>query len=56
MTALRAMKPDVILSVGVPLDVNAAGRAVDLTLADADTIHFYATTTAMSRRLIIPAF
>jgi hypothetical protein len=42
MAALRAMKPDVILSVGVPLDEKAAGRAVDLTLADADTIHFYA--------------
>ena len=41
-TALRSLNPDLIISVGIPLDGRAASRAVDLTCADADTLHFYA--------------
>jgi ferredoxin len=39
---LRSLNPDLILSVGIPLDEKAASRAVDLTFADVDTLHFYA--------------
>ena len=41
-TRLRALKPDLIISVGIPLNTQAADRAVNLTQADADTLHFYA--------------
>ena len=40
--AVRSLKPDLIVAVGIPLDGKAAGRAVDLTLADVDTLHFHA--------------
>ena len=41
-TRLRALKPDLFISVGIPLNTQAADRAVNLTQADADTLHFYA--------------
>ena len=39
--ALRCIKPGLHISVGVPLDKQAAERAVELAGADVDTIHFY---------------
>ena len=39
---VRELNPDVIIAVGMPLDSQAADRAVALTLADVDTIHCYA--------------
>ncbi len=56
MTALRAMKPDLILSIGIPLDEKAAGRAVELTRADADTLHFYADNHGNERTANNPRF
>ncbi len=40
--ALRAMKPGLVIAAGVPLDAGAAERAVELTRAHVDVIHFYA--------------
>jgi ferredoxin len=39
---IRALKPDMIISVGVPLNHQAASRALILTESDVDTIHFLA--------------
>jgi ferredoxin len=39
---VRGLNPDVIIAVGMPLNAQAADRAVTLTLADVDTLHFYA--------------
>lgn len=39
---VRALNPQLIIAVGVPLDDKAAERSVALTRADVDTIHFYA--------------
>jgi hypothetical protein len=39
---VRALKPDMIIAVGMPLNSQAADRAVTLTRADVDTLHFYA--------------
>ena len=39
---VRGMKRDVIIAVGMPLNAQAADRAVTLTRADVDTLHFYA--------------
>lgn len=39
---LRALQAGIIISIGIPLDAKAADRAVTLTQADADTLHFYA--------------
>ncbi len=42
ISAVRAINPDVIVSVGIPLNSRAAERAVVLTQDDVDTLHFYA--------------
>ncbi len=42
ISGLRALKPGLIISAGVPLNNEAASRAVDLAGCGADTIHFYA--------------
>lgn len=42
ISGLRALKPGLIISAGVPLNKKAASRAVDLAGCGADTIHFYA--------------
>ncbi|RPJ11149.1 MAG: hypothetical protein EHM30_14955, partial [Desulfobacteraceae bacterium] len=42
ISGLRALKSGLIISAGLPLDKDAASRAVDLTICGADTIHFYA--------------
>lgn len=39
---LRAAHPDMIISVGIPLDAGTASRALELTGTDVDTLHFYA--------------
>ena len=39
---LRLAKPEVIISVGIPLNTNAAARALELAQTDVDTLHFYA--------------
>lgn len=39
---IRALKPDIIIIAGVPLDTHQATRALKLAHTDVDTIHFYA--------------
>ncbi len=39
---LRARDPELIISVGLPLNDRAASRALKLTQTDVDTLHFYA--------------
>ena len=39
---LRAMDPELIISVGLPLNDRAASRALKLTQTDVDTLHFCA--------------
>jgi len=39
---LRASHPGMVVSVGVPVDRNAADRALVLARTDVDTLHFYA--------------
>ncbi len=39
---LRSLKPELFISVGIPLDVEAASRALKLACTDVDTLHFYA--------------
>jgi ferredoxin len=41
-SALRALKPELIISVGMPLNAGAASRALSLAGTGADTLHFYA--------------
>jgi ferredoxin len=40
--SLRDFKPGLLISAGLPLNSRASTRALELTLAGADTIHFYA--------------
>ncbi|MCR4392799.1 MAG: glutamate synthase-related protein [Dehalococcoidales bacterium] len=40
---LRAVRPEVFISVGLPLDARAPDRALELAGTDVDTIHFYGT-------------
>ena len=53
---VRALKPDVIIAVGLSLNSQAADRAVTLTLADVDTIHFYADDHGNERDADNPRF
>jgi len=53
---LHAQRPELILSVGLPLDAAAAARALDLTRAEADTIHFYADDNGMEQNSATPRF
>jgi ferredoxin len=39
---LRFKHPEMIISVGIPLDAKAASRALALAHTDVDTLHFYA--------------
>jgi hypothetical protein len=39
---LRGFKPGLLVSAGLPLDARAPERALELTLAGVDTLHFYA--------------
>ena len=39
---LRAFKPGLLIGVGLPLDSSAAARALELTGAGVDVLHFYA--------------
>jgi len=39
---IRQIKPDVILMVRIPLDADAASRALALSALEVDTLHFYA--------------
>jgi ferredoxin len=39
---LRALNPELVISVGIPLNAGAVSRAVKLTQTDVDTLHFYA--------------
>lgn len=38
---LRSFKPGLLISVGLPLDSSAAARALELTIAGVDVLHFY---------------
>jgi len=40
--AVRAVRSDVIVLVGMPLDAEASARAVELVNSGVDTLHFYA--------------
>ena len=42
ITEIRAIKPDSFIIIGIPLDATAASRALELSYADVDTLHFYA--------------
>ncbi|MFC1858199.1 glutamate synthase-related protein [Thermodesulfobacteriota bacterium] len=39
---IRALNPDMIISVGIPLDREAVSKASQLARTDVDTLHFYA--------------
>ena len=39
---IRVIKPDSFIIIGIPLDAKAASRALELSFADVDTLHFYA--------------
>ena len=39
---LRGFKPELLIGVGLPLDSSAASRALELTSAGVDVLHFYA--------------
>ena len=39
---LRAVRPELIISVGIPLDAGAADRVLELAKTDVDTLHLYA--------------
>jgi imidazole glycerol phosphate synthase subunit HisF len=39
---LRSFKPGLLIAVGIPLDASAAVRALELTKAGVDVLHFYA--------------
>jgi imidazole glycerol phosphate synthase subunit HisF len=41
-TKIRAIKPEIILIVGMPLDIQATSRALKLAHNGVDTLHFYA--------------
>jgi ferredoxin len=43
LNTLRSTKPDLFIAVGVPLDSQAAERALGLSQLSVDTIHFYGT-------------
>jgi len=42
LAAVRALNPDSIVFVGLPLDARAADRALQLARTDVDSLHFYA--------------
>ncbi len=42
MVKIRALKPEIIILIGLPLDARAADRAVALVHTDVDTLHFSA--------------
>jgi hypothetical protein len=42
MTAMRALRPDSVVMVGMPLDARAADHALQLARTDVDSLHFYA--------------
>jgi hypothetical protein len=39
---IRKIKSDIILMIRIPLDIDAASRALELSALEIDTIHFYA--------------
>jgi len=43
MAKLRQIKPDLFISVGMHLNARSASRALALSKAEVDSIHFYAT-------------
>lgn len=42
ITEIRAIKPDIFIIIGIPMDATAASRALELSYAHVDTFHFYA--------------
>lgn len=54
--ALRALNPDIAILVGAPLDDRAASRALTLTQANVDSIHFYADRHGNERNTPKPRF
>jgi len=42
MAAMRTLRPDSVVMVGMPLDARAAERALQLARTDVDSLHFYA--------------
>ena len=43
LMSLRATRPDLFLAVGLPLDSQAAERALEVSQLPVDTLHFYGT-------------
>lgn len=39
---IRVIKPDIFIIIGIPLDAKAASRALKISSAEVDTLHFYA--------------
>jgi len=56
LARLRASRPELIISIGMPLDSEAAGRALEMTRAEADTLHFYADDNGRERHSPSPRF
>jgi len=56
LARLRARRPELIISIGLPLDSKAAGRALELTRAEVDTLHFYADDCGRERQAASPRF
>ena len=54
--AIRAKNPAMIISVGLPLNATSAARALALTLAGVDTIHFYADDHGREKEAADPRF
>ena len=46
---LRAFQPGLLVSVGLPLDVRAGARAVELAKAGVDSLHFYAEDNGLEK-------
>jgi ferredoxin len=51
---LRGFNPGLLISVGLPVDVCSSARALELTKAGADTLHFYADDNGRETGTISP--
>ncbi|MDO8568172.1 MAG: glutamate synthase-related protein, partial [Dehalococcoidales bacterium] len=53
---LRLIKPGLFISVGMPLDADAAGNALSLAGTDVDTIHLYGSPTDREVNAVNPRY
>jgi hypothetical protein len=54
--AVRAIRPDATVMIGIPLDDRAAARVVELVDSGADTLHFYADDHGNEVGTVSPRF